>query len=105
MPTQVLVVGDAPRVRLAASLYLEDSGFEVFEGADADEAIVRLQRHDSIHRVFTDIDIPGSMDGLRLAALVRDRWLPIRIIVTSASAWSRSRIYQMPACSSPSPID
>jgi len=83
MPTQVLVVEDEPLVRMATSLYLEDSGFEVFEAADADEAIALLERHPSIRLVFTDIDMPGSMDGLKLAAFVRDRWPPIRIIVTS----------------------
>jgi len=53
---------------LAASLYLEDSGFEVSEGADADDRIAQLQRHDLIHLVFLDIDMPGSMDGLTRSA-------------------------------------
>jgi CheY-like chemotaxis protein len=83
MPTQVLVAEDEALVRMAICLHLEDTGFTVFEAANADEAISLLQRHGSIRLVFTDIDMPGSMDGLKLAALVRDRWPPIRIIVTS----------------------
>ena len=83
IPTQVLVVEDEPVVRTATCLYLEDSGFEVFEAANADEAIALLSRQNAMRLVFTDIDMPGSMDGLKLAAFVRDRWPPIRIIVTS----------------------
>jgi CheY-like chemotaxis protein len=67
---------------MAICLHLEDSGFEVLEAANADDALTLLERG-SIHLVFTDIDMPGSMDGLKLAAFVRDRWPPIRIIVTS----------------------
>jgi DNA-binding response OmpR family regulator len=83
MPTHVLVVEDDPLVRMATCLHLEDSGFAVFEAANADEAISILESHGSIRLIFTDIDMPGSMDGIRLAAFVRDRWPPIRIIVTS----------------------
>jgi CheY-like chemotaxis protein len=83
MPIQVLVVEDEPLVRMAICLHLEECGFAVLEAANADEAIALLERHGSIHLVFTDIDMPGSMDGLKLAAFVRDRWPPIRIIVTS----------------------
>ena len=83
MPTNVLVVEDDSLVRMAICLHLEDSGFAVFEAANADEAISILEGHGSIRLIFTDVDMPGSMDGIRLAAFVRDRWPPIRIIVTS----------------------
>jgi CheY-like chemotaxis protein len=83
MPTPVLVVEDEPLVRMAICLHLEESGFEVFEAVDADEAVKLLEHHESIQLLFTDIDMPGSMDGLKLAAFVRGRWPPIRIIVTS----------------------
>ena len=62
---------------------LEQGGFEVFEASNADEAIVLLMRVSRIQAMFTDIDMPGGMDGLKLAAAVRDRWPPISIIVTS----------------------
>lgn len=79
----VLVVEDEPLVRLAIADHLADDGFEVFEAGNADEAIEILQANPAIQIMFTDIDMPGSMDGLRLSAAVRDRWPPVRIIVTS----------------------
>jgi CheY-like chemotaxis protein len=79
----VLVVEDETLVRMDIAALLEDEGFKVFEASNADEAIEILTRYDEIHLMFTDIDMPGSMDGLMLAAAVRDRWPPIRIIVTS----------------------
>jgi CheY-like chemotaxis protein len=53
------------------------------EASDADEAIRILEMHHDIRVVFTDINMPGSMDGLRLAHYVRGRWPPIKLIVTS----------------------
>ncbi|HEY0120313.1 MAG TPA: response regulator [Rhizobium sp.] len=79
----VLVVEDEPLMRMDIAGALEDGGFLVFEAAHADEAIAILEQHTEIRVLFTDIDMPGSMDGLKLAAAVRDRWPPIKIIVTS----------------------
>jgi CheY-like chemotaxis protein len=79
----VLVVEDEPLVRLGIVGYLEDDGFAVFEATNADEAIRLLAAHGEIRVMFTDIDMPGSMDGLKLAAAVRDRWPPVKIVVTS----------------------
>ncbi|WP_232846616.1 response regulator [Devosia beringensis] len=62
---------------------LEREAFRVFEAENADQAIDLLEANPSISMLFTDIDMPGSMDGLKLAAAVRDRWPPVRIIVTS----------------------
>jgi CheY-like chemotaxis protein len=61
----------------------EEAGFEVLEAANADEAIEILESRNDIRVVFTDIHMPGSMDGLKLAHAVRHRWPPIKIIVTS----------------------
>jgi DNA-binding NtrC family response regulator len=55
----------------------------VFEAADADKAIDILVAMPRIQLMFTDVDMPGGTDGLKLAAAVRDRWPPIKIIVTS----------------------
>lgn len=79
----VLVVEDEALVRMGIVDFLEDQGFRVFEAADADEAISLLTKVAEISVLFTDVDMPGGMDGLRLAAAVRDRWPPIKIIVTS----------------------
>ncbi|HEV7414614.1 MAG TPA: response regulator [Tianweitania sediminis] len=79
----VLVVEDDPIIRLCITDDLADLGYEVYEAADAQEAIEQLTQNVNISVLFTDIDMPGDLDGLRLAALVRDRWPPIKIIVTS----------------------
>lgn len=81
--TVVLVVEDEIVLRMDIAEQLELAGFEVFEAESAAEAIVVLNENPQIRAMFTDVDMPGDMDGLKLAALVRDRWPPIRIIVTS----------------------
>jgi CheY-like chemotaxis protein len=59
------------------------SGFNVVEAGNADEAIAILEARPDIRVVFTDIQMPGSMDGLKLAQFVRGRWPPIKIVATS----------------------
>jgi CheY-like chemotaxis protein len=82
-PSLVLVVEDDELIRLNAVDLIEGAGFDVVEAKDADEAIEILLARADIAVVFTDIDMPGSMDGLKLAAAVRSRWPPIEIIITS----------------------
>lgn len=79
----VLVVEDEPILRMTAVDMVEDAGFEAVEAADATEAIRILERRLDIRIVFTDIDMPRGIDGMKLAALIRDRWPPIEIILTS----------------------
>lgn len=79
----VLVVEDEALVRMDIALFLEDEGSRVLEASNADDAISLLDAHPEVRLMFTDIDMPGSMDGLKLAAAVRDRWPPVKIIVTS----------------------
>ena len=67
---------------LAVDMIL-DAGFEPLRASDAEEAIGILESRDDIKIVFTDVNMPGSMDGIRLAQAVRGRWPPIKIIVTS----------------------
>lgn len=62
---------------------VEEEGFVAIEAANADEAVRILESRSDIAIVFTDIDMPGSMDGMRLAVAIRDRWPPIQLIVTS----------------------
>lgn len=81
--TFVLVVEDEPLLRMMAVDLVEDAGFEAVEASNADEAVLILEQRGDIRIVFTDIDMPGSMDGLKLAAAIRDRWPPIEIIITS----------------------
>ena len=62
---------------------LRRAGFEVLEATNADEAIKILESVSGLQLIFTDIDMPGSMNGLKLAAAVRGRWPPNSILATS----------------------
>ncbi len=79
----VLVVEDDYLLRLDAADMIKAADFEVIEAANADEAIAILESRNDIAVIFPDIQMPGSMDGLRLARAVRGRWPPIKIITTS----------------------
>ena len=80
---RVLVVEDEALLLFSIADDLRDAGFDVLEATNADQAVALLTANPDIHLLFTDIDMPGSMDGLKLAAFVRNRWPPIRIVVTS----------------------
>lgn len=79
----VLVVEDEPLIRICAVDLVESLGFETIEAASADDAIAILEQRSDISIVFTDIHMAGSMDGLELAAYVRNRWPPVSFIVVS----------------------
>jgi CheY-like chemotaxis protein len=79
----VLVVEDESLIRLNALAMVEEAGFEAIAASDADDAIRILERRNDIRAVFTDVQMPGSMDGIRLARVVRHRWPPVALIVTS----------------------
>ena len=82
-PIRVLVVEDEVFVRLDIVDQLMDAGYDVVEAANAAEAIALLEKDDTIKLVFTDIDMPGSMNGLKLAQAVASRWPLIHIVATS----------------------
>jgi two-component system, response regulator PdtaR len=82
----VLIVEDEILLLMDAIDHLEAGGFEVVAAKNADEAITILEQRNDIVLIFTDIDMPGSMDGLKLAHFVKDRWPPIKIIATSGHA-------------------
>lgn len=79
----VLVVEDDPILRLDAVDMVEEAGFRAYEAANSREAIEQLEAHPEIAILFTDVDMPGHMNGLHLAYYVHDRWPPVRIVVTS----------------------
>src|SRR5438874_2985135 len=83
IPSVVLVVEDELLLRMRAVDMVEDAGFTSVEAVDADQAIAILESRSDIALLFTDIQMPGSMDGLRLAHAVHERWPPIRIILVS----------------------
>lgn len=82
---KILVVEDEPLVRLHVTFLLEDQGYEVWEASSAEEAIASLERDSSIRVVLTDIQLAGTMDGLRLVRVIAERWPPVRLILTSAA--------------------
>lgn len=79
----VLVVEDDLLLRLDAIDKIAEAGFEVLEAATADDAIKILEARSDIAVIFTDIEMPGSMDGVKLAHAVRGRWPPVKIIAVS----------------------
>jgi two-component system, response regulator PdtaR len=82
----VLIVEDEFLVRMDTRAALETAGFDVLEAGDADEAIAILSARNDIRLIFTDVQMPGSMDGLKLAHFVRDRWPPVKVVATSGHA-------------------
>lgn len=79
----VLVVDDDLLIQDITREELEEAGYQVIVASNADEAVAILEARQDIHLVVTDVEMPGSMDGLKLAAAIRDRWPPVHIIVTS----------------------
>jgi CheY-like chemotaxis protein len=79
----VLIVEDDFLIRMHAADMIAADGFDVVEAASADQAIVILEDRLDITVVLTDVQMPGSMDGLKLAAAIRRRWPPIKIVATS----------------------
>ncbi len=82
-PPLVLVVEDEPLIRDVASTAISDAGFEVIEAASAAEALDVLRTRADVGVLFTDVDMPGSLDGLELATLVHEQWPAIQLVVTS----------------------
>jgi two-component system, response regulator PdtaR len=79
----ILTVEDEFFVSEHLRLLLEHAGFGVVTTYNADDAIAVLERRSDIHTIITDINMPGSMDGLKLAEAVRDRWPPVKIIIVT----------------------
>lgn len=82
----VLVVEDESFVRMIAADVLEESGFCVLEAPDASVALDLLKQHD-VAVVFTDINMPGPIDGLELAKIVTECFPHVKVIITSGKQW------------------
>jgi CheY-like chemotaxis protein len=91
----VLIVEDEVLIRMNSVDMIREFGFEVIEAGDADEAVSTLEAFPDVGLVFTDIQMAGSMDGLRLAAVIRDRWPPVALLITSGRV--RPPLGDMPA--------
>jgi two-component system, response regulator PdtaR len=81
-PPVVLIVEDDPLLRMVAVELVEEAGFVALEAGSGDEAVSLLETRPDISLLFTDIDMPGSMDGLKLAHQC-DRWPPVKILIVS----------------------
>ena len=101
----VLIVEDEPLIRMGAVHLIEDAGFKVYEAGSADAALALLELHKEIRLIFTDVDMPGSMDGLKLAHYVRGRWPPVKIIVTSGHVKVTEESLPVGALFLPKPYD
>src|SRR5580658_7486013 len=101
----ILIVEDEALVRLAAVGMLEDAGFRMIEAVNADQALELLAADSDVQLLFTDVNMPGTINGLALARHVRDRWPHIGIMVASANQAPEpedmpadSRFEQKPYC-------
>jgi two-component system, response regulator PdtaR len=89
-PPVVLLVEDEPLVRMTAADELEEAGFHVLEAANADVALAVLEaRSDEVQVLFTDVHMPGSMDGMELAEQVHRRWPHVLLLISSGYARPR----------------
>ena len=84
-PIAVLIVDDEALIRMDLVDYLQGQGFRTYEADHAIEAISVLEAHEDIRVVFTDIQMPGDMDGVALAHYVRKRWPPTILVVCSGN--------------------
>lgn len=84
--TIVLIVEDEPIIRMDVTEWISDAGFVPLEAATADEALSILQERGDIDVVFTDVNMPETLDGFQLSRMVADRWPAVRIVVTSGMA-------------------
>ncbi len=82
----VLVVEDDALIRRGAVDLVTSAGHEALEAENADEAIRILEARNDIDLVFTDVQMPGTMDGIKLSHYIRDRWSPVKIMVASGRA-------------------
>jgi two-component system, response regulator PdtaR len=82
-PAAVLVVDDESLVRMFAVDVLEEEGYQVFEAASAADALATLNAYPEIRLVFTDINMPGAMDGIDLAREIANTKPGVQVVLTS----------------------
>jgi DNA-binding NtrC family response regulator len=101
----VLIVEDETLIRLPVVEVVEDAGFEPVQAGNAGEAVALLEARGDIRLVFADVHMPGSMDGLALAHVIRHRWPSVEIIVTSGKVRLLPRDLPQRAKFIPKPYD
>ena len=88
--SSILIVEDEVLTSEYLEFVLQEAGYEAVPASSAEEAITILERRDDVDLVITDVNLPGGVNGLQLAALVRDRWPAINIIVVTGYSAPRS---------------
>lgn len=83
LPPVVLVVEDEAMILAHVACVLSEAGYRVIEAANADEALSALEGGARVHLVFTDVQMPGKVDGLELARLVSTRWPRTSLLISS----------------------
>ena len=101
----ILVVEDEALVRFDMTDFFEDRGWQVYEAENAEQAIALLDRHGEIRVLLTDVQMPGAMDGLRLAHYVRERFPPALLFVVSGQAPPSPQALPARATFLPKPFD
>ncbi|MCE7798181.1 response regulator [Sphingobium sufflavum] len=91
----IMIVEDEAMIRQIGADILEEAGYQVIEAATADEALNIIKANPGIALIFTDVRMPGAMDGLGLAAIVHERWPDVRLLITSGHC--RLRNDEIPA--------
>lgn len=101
---RVLVVEDEPLLRMFNADMLIDAGFDVLEAADANEALHLLETIDDIRVVFTDVEMPGAIDGFALAQRIEAQWPEIGVLVTSGRRYPKEVFTAASRCFVPKPF-
>jgi CheY-like chemotaxis protein len=81
----MLIVEDEPLIRMCAVDFAEEAGYVGLEAGSAEEAMAILEREENVEILFTDITLPGGMDGIDLAELVAERWPDVRVMLASGA--------------------
>ncbi len=100
---RILVVEDEPLLRMFNTEMLSDAGFDVVEACNADEALLALERIGDIKVVFTDVDMPGLIDGFALAKRIEVLWPYIKVVVTSGRRYPDASFGVPARCFIPKP--
>ena len=101
---RVLVVEDEPLLRMFNADMLIDAGFDVIEASDADEALRLLETMRDIKVVFTDVEMPGALDGFALAERIEAKWPEIGVVVTSGRRYPPPAFSARARCFVPKPF-
>lgn len=101
---RILIVEDEPLLRMFNADMLIDAGFEVLEAADATEALRLLETNSDIRVVFTDVEMPGAIDGFALAHRIGAQWPNIGVLVTSGRRYPDEVFTAASRCFVPKPF-